>query len=45
MRGFELYDMYREALLEAGVATDNWVDLDESDRAAWNAVAAQVEIK
>ena len=44
MTGEELYMMYVEAMLEQSVGVDEWSQLEESDRAAWNAIAAQVQL-
>lgn len=36
------YNIYRRAHAEQNCGTDPWEALDESEQAAWNAVAAQL---
>lgn len=43
--GEMLYSKYSDAMLEQGIGVDSWEDLDESDKAAWDAVAGTVWYK
>lgn len=44
MSGEELYIMYLDAMNDEGVGVDEWQDLEESDKAAWNAIASKVQL-
>lgn len=37
--GKELYALYRQAHAQMGCATDEWEDLEGTERDAWNLVA------
>lgn len=42
MNGEALYGLYRKALRDQDVLTDDFEELEEDDRVAWNRVAEQV---
>ncbi len=42
MTGEELYRMFQRNLEKQGVESDDWVELDGTDKKAWDATAEQL---
>lgn len=46
MTGIELYNLYRQKLLSlCNCDSDGWDDLEDDDKAVWNALAADVQLR
>jgi len=41
--GRQLYEMYADEMAEQGCDVDAWDDIEDIDKAAWNALAARVD--
>lgn len=44
MNGDELYERYVAAMAARNVLTDEWEELDEMDKEAWNEIAAGLTV-